>query len=87
MHYLIYGKGLQTWEYAPQYGLRSYAYILLHTVPAWFYAQVFQPTYGTLYFVRCILSCLCAACETYFYVGVTKEIGKTPCVILPKTSP
>ena len=30
LHYLIYGKGFQTWEYAPQYGLRSYFYILLH---------------------------------------------------------
>ena len=25
------GKGFQTWEYDPQYGLRSYFYILLHT--------------------------------------------------------
>ena len=31
LHYLIYGKGFQTWEYDPQYGLRSYFYILLHT--------------------------------------------------------
>ena len=77
MHYLIYGKGFQTWEYAPQYGLRSYAYILLHTVPAWFYAQVLQPNqmYVFYYCVRCILACLCAVCEAYFYVGVTKEIG------------
>ena len=77
MHYLIYGKGFQTWEYAPQYGLRSYAYILLHTVPAWFYAQVLQPNQMDVFYycVRCILACLCAMCEAYFYVGVTKEIG------------
>ena len=28
LHYLVYGHGWQTWEYAPQYALRSYAYLL-----------------------------------------------------------
>lgn len=30
VHYLIYGTGLQTWEYSPLYTLRSYAYLLPH---------------------------------------------------------
>ena len=29
-HYMLYGRGLQTWEYAPEFGLRSYAYTLIH---------------------------------------------------------
>mmetsp|Transcript_20799 Transcript_20799/g.31232 ORF Transcript_20799/g.31232 Transcript_20799/m.31232 type:complete len:129 (-) Transcript_20799:1670-2056(-) len=28
LHFLNYGSGLQTWEYAPQYALRTYAYLL-----------------------------------------------------------
>ena len=32
-HYILYGKGYQTWEYSPAYALRSYGYILLHTLP------------------------------------------------------
>lgn len=40
MHFLIYGKGFQTWEYSPQYALRSYTYVLFHTVPAWILQQV-----------------------------------------------
>lgn len=76
MHYLIYGKGFQTWEYDPKYGLRSYAYILFHTVPAWIFATVLQPNrMFVFYFARFILAAICAATETYFYVGVTKEIG------------
>lgn len=31
-HYLMYGYGLQTWEYSPQYALRSY-YYLWHYIP------------------------------------------------------
>lgn len=30
----MYGSGFQTWEYSPQYAIRSYAYILLHVLPA-----------------------------------------------------
>lgn len=26
LHYVAYGNGMQTWEYAPEYALRSYAY-------------------------------------------------------------
>lgn len=31
LHFMIYGHGLQTWEYV--YRLRSWAYIALHSVP------------------------------------------------------
>lgn len=27
LHYLLYGSGMQTWEYSPQYAIRSYAFI------------------------------------------------------------
>uniref|UniRef100_A0A8C5MQ83 Mannosyltransferase n=1 Tax=Leptobrachium leishanense TaxID=445787 RepID=A0A8C5MQ83_9ANUR len=41
-HYLVYGKGFQTWEYSPAYAVRSYAYLWLHALPAWFHANVLQ---------------------------------------------
>ena len=28
LHFIQYGNGMQTWEYAPQYALRTYAYLL-----------------------------------------------------------
>ncbi|KAF9160342.1 mannosyltransferase [Actinomortierella ambigua] len=34
LHYLQYGSGLETWEYSPMYAIRSWAYILLHAIPA-----------------------------------------------------
>lgn len=33
LHYYMYGVGFQTWEYTTTYGLRSWAYILVHAYP------------------------------------------------------
>ncbi|TSL34533.1 Alpha-1,2-mannosyltransferase ALG9 [Bagarius yarrelli] len=43
-HYLLYGKGMQTWEYSPPpvYAIRSYAYLWLHALPACFHAKILQ---------------------------------------------
>ncbi|KAJ2375774.1 mannosyltransferase, partial [Coemansia sp. RSA 2611] len=30
LHFVQFGTGKQTWEYAPQYALRSYAYLRVH---------------------------------------------------------
>ena len=34
LHYLDRGYGFQTWETSPVYAIRSYAYILVHLLPA-----------------------------------------------------
>ena len=47
-HYLQYGIGLQTWEYAPEYSIRSWAYILLHsTLSLAFELTIAQSKVGT----------------------------------------
>jgi len=30
----MYNSGFQTWEYSPQYAVRSYAYLLFYMLPA-----------------------------------------------------
>lgn len=68
LHYLVYGHGLQTWEYDPKFALRSYTYLLFHGVPAWFYNILFHPNPMLIfYFVRCLLGLFCAVMEAYFY--------------------
>lgn len=67
-HYLLFNNGFQTWEYAPQYALRSYLYLLSHTVLAWIYNTLFHPSRLLLfYFMRCSLAVLCAFTEVQFY--------------------
>ena len=34
LHYLLFGNGFQTWEYSPEFGLRSWFYIFIHSVPS-----------------------------------------------------
>lgn len=77
LHYLMYGRGLQTWEYSPEYALRSYTYLLVHGVPAWaIYKQIFSPTPMLIfYFIRCMLALACCVAETYFYKAVCREFG------------
>lgn len=31
-HYLSHGYGLQTWEYSPDYAIRSWLYVALHSI-------------------------------------------------------
>ena len=46
LHYLLYGYGMQTWEYSQQYALRSYLYLLLHLPVAAPLAAVLGATGG-----------------------------------------
>uniref|UniRef100_A0A3Q3E8Q8 Mannosyltransferase n=1 Tax=Hippocampus comes TaxID=109280 RepID=A0A3Q3E8Q8_HIPCM len=76
MHYLLYGTGMQTWEYSPLYAIRSYAYLWLHALPACLHAHVLQTSKVLVfYFVRCVLAFCCCACELYFYKAVCKKFG------------
>lgn len=34
LHFLLHGDGFRTWEYSSKYAIRSWAYLLLHTLPA-----------------------------------------------------
>ncbi|KAL4608661.1 alpha-1,2-mannosyltransferase ALG9 isoform X1 [Arapaima gigas] len=75
-HYLLYGKGMQTWEYSPAYAIRSYAYLWLHALPACFHAKILQTNKVLVfYFLRCALAFTCCVCELYFYKAVCKKFG------------
>lgn len=75
-HFMLYGKGFQTWEYSPEFALRSYTYIMVNMFPAWVYSQLFQTNRMlTFYFSRCLFAFVCAQCELYFYKAVCREFG------------
>ena len=38
LHYLLYGTGLQTWEYSPDYSIRTYSFI----IPVYLYAYLLK---------------------------------------------
>ncbi|GIY24523.1 alpha-1,2-mannosyltransferase ALG9 [Caerostris extrusa] len=66
LHYLLYGKGFQTWEYSPLYAIRSYAYLWLHALPCCIYDVFFQTNKVFIfYYLRCLLALCCTMTEVY----------------------
>ena len=72
-HFLLYGKGHQTWEYDPKFALRSYFYLFLHGVPGYLINLVSNVDRTVIFYViKSTLALLCTLCEVYFYKGVSK---------------
>lgn len=84
-HYLNHGFGFQTWEYSPEYAIRSWLYISIHAV---FNAcsSVINGTQGTqingLVWTRMALGAACAYCELHLVQVVSKRIGARVAAIL-----
>ncbi|KAJ4456550.1 hypothetical protein; 2-mannosyltransferase ALG9 [Paratrimastix pyriformis] len=76
-HYLMYGTGFQTWEYSPEFGLRSYGYLLPH-VGVGMLARLFTSNKIQVWFsIRTTLALFCAACEALFVQGVRYRFRDT----------
>ncbi|KAJ3426785.1 alpha-12-mannosyltransferase alg9 [Anaeramoeba flamelloides] len=77
MHYLINGFGMQTWEYSPSYGLRSYAYVLLYGLPG-FVLKKYVTSKATQFFIlRSIYGLVSAICETFLIRSLGKRFSKS----------
>ncbi|KAJ3567429.1 hypothetical protein NPX13_g6768 [Xylaria arbuscula] len=67
-HYLTHGYGLQTWEYSPDYAIRSWFYVALHAIVGSFRRLLPRPTkVAEFYFVRYSLAFLCAFCQVLLF--------------------
>lgn len=75
LHYLIYGRGFQTWEYIPDYALRSYAYLGVHGIAAWLAKFAGMSKILTWYLTRCMIAAVFAAMETSLYAYTKRTFG------------
>jgi alpha-1,2-mannosyltransferase len=73
-HFLTYRNGFQTWEYSPEYALRSWVYILLHALPGLLLREIIGKLL-IFYLTRVLLSLLSAYCVAHFYIGIVKSFG------------
>ncbi|TFJ88399.1 hypothetical protein NSK_000748 [Nannochloropsis salina CCMP1776] len=86
VHYLLYGTGMQTWEYSPEYTLRSYAYLLPPAALGKAGALALRLFQGPLlpdkrllfYFLRVVFSLISASSEATFVDAVTRCFGARP---------
>ncbi|GAA5855449.1 hypothetical protein JCM8547_007834 [Rhodosporidiobolus lusitaniae] len=81
LHYLVNGKGLQTWEYSPAYAIRSYFYLLLHAGPAWLLKTAGFPDKRTAFFAtRLMLAVFSSFVEAAFYravaINISSHVGR-----------
>jgi alpha-1,2-mannosyltransferase len=81
-HYLNHGYGLQTWEYSPEYAIRSWAYTGLHSLWIWFGTMPLKlvlfsanPKVVEFYFLRTTLALVCALCQSRLYSVVSRTVN------------
>tara|TARA_R110002003_G_scaffold63_4_gene5809 strand:+ start:20448 stop:22196 length:1749 start_codon:yes stop_codon:yes gene_type:complete len=80
-HYLNHGYGLQTWEYSPEYAIRSWAYTALHSLVICIGTLPFKalglgkPKVVEFYFLRTTLALACALCQTRLYSVISRTMN------------
>ena len=74
-HYLNYEFGLQTWEYSPEYAIRSWLYILIHVFPGQLGDFLLKQKYYGFYLTRVMLACVCAGAETQLFSAISRSFN------------
>lgn len=63
LHFLVHGSGMQTWEYAPQYALRTYAYLFPMAIINRLYNLFQIPKVQVFAMLRCTLAVITGISE------------------------
>ncbi|KAJ1346047.1 hypothetical protein KIN20_000717 [Parelaphostrongylus tenuis] len=76
LHLLLFGKGLQTWEYSPIYAIRSYFYIYLYYIPANLLYHLLPYSKIALFItLRCCIGIFTLLAEFSLYKAVCKHLS------------
>ncbi|KUJ16952.1 glycosyltransferase family 22 protein [Mollisia scopiformis] len=75
-HFISHAYGLQTWEYSPEYAIRSWLYVALHALVGSFRRLLpFSTKLGEFYFIRYVLAFVCAICQTLMFRVVNNTLN------------
>lgn len=74
-HYLNHGYGLQTWEYSPEYSIRSWLYIAFHSIIGKASAIISPSKVTEFYFIRLALALTCTVCETSLFSTISRTLN------------
>ena len=84
-HYLNHGFGFQTWEYSPEYAIRSWLYIVIHAAigrPADLVSWALGFEVNEFIWTRLVLAAVCAFCQLRLFQAVHRHVGSHVAVIL-----
>ena len=71
---MLRGTGFQTWEYSPEYGLRSWFYILVHGLPATIHLP-FMSGPMLFFFIRMMLALFCTFSQLWLCESIQVVFG------------
>ena len=74
-HYLNHAFGLQTWEYSPEYSIRSWLYIVIHAIIGKFGSLFSSKRTFEFYFIRAILAFACALCQSRLFSTISRTLN------------
>ncbi|SMR56096.1 unnamed protein product [Zymoseptoria tritici ST99CH_3D1] len=77
-HYLNHGHGFQTWEYSPDYAIRSWTYAGLHAIVTplvKFLPALASPKVAEFYLLRGTLAFVCAVCESRLFSKISVALN------------
>lgn len=74
-HYLNHRYGLQTWEYSPEFSIRSWLYIVIHSIVGKLGSLLSSNKAFEFYFVRTILAIACAVSETRLFSAISSTLN------------
>jgi len=77
IHLLLYGGGLQTWEYSPSFALRSWLFSLLYAIPVLPFVHAGVPPLYVFYLLRFVALVFSALCDAVFVSALHRHVGST----------
>ncbi|QSL66512.1 hypothetical protein MERGE_000892 [Pneumocystis wakefieldiae] len=76
LHYILHDYGFQTWEYSGEYCIRSWFYILLHSIILVVPKSLGFRRITEFFFIRFVFAILCALSETGLCLSIVRILGK-----------
>lgn len=79
VHHLLYGHGMQTWEYAPQFAIRTYAFVApLYLVGAALRYAANLPKVAVFYTLRMVLGLCTALAQSQYLDAIQSCFPENP---------
>ena len=78
LHYLLYGHGMQTWEYAPAYAIRTYSFVAPMYLIGEFLKYLQLPKIAVFYGLRMMLGLATALAQSHFLSAIQSCYPRNP---------
>lgn len=86
LHYLLYGRGMQTWEYSPEYAIRTYSFMSPMYICGRMLISLGATKLEVFHGVRLLLGLFSALAQTEFVLAIQCAMGGESPVLVRLTA-